>query len=71
MFLVNWSFGKQRRRSENAVKLHLEEKRFDDLGCLHIISGKIRGFIISGFKTSVSVTAVLIILYACAEVLCG
>jgi hypothetical protein len=69
MFLVKWSFGKQRRRSEDAVKMHLEEKHFDDLRFLHIISGKTRGFIISGFKTSVSVIAVLIMLYACAEVL--
>ena len=69
MFSVKWSYGKQRRRSEDAVKMHIEEIHFDDQRCLHIVCGKIRGFIFIGFQTSVSVIAVRIMLYVhvCAE----
>jgi len=49
--------------------MNLEEIRFDDQWCLYIVSGKIRHFIITSFKTAVSVSAVLIMLYALEEVL--
>jgi hypothetical protein len=49
--------------------MHIEEIHFDDQRCLHIVCGKIRGFIFIGFQTSVSVIAVRIMLYVhvCAE----
>ena len=46
--------------------MDLGETHDDDQRCLLILSGNIRGFIIAGFKFSVSVIAVLIMLYTCA-----
>lgn len=65
MFLVKCSFGKERRIYEDAVKMDLGETHVDDQRCLLVVSGNIRGFITTGFKTSVSVIAVLIMLYKC------
>ena len=48
--------------------MNLEEIRFHNQWCPRIVSGKIRLFIITSFKTTVSVIAVLIMLYAWAEV---
>jgi hypothetical protein len=47
--------------------MDLEEVFRNDQRCLRIVSSKIRSFVITGFETPVSVTALLIILYACAQ----
>ena len=44
--------------------MNLEEIRFDDQLLLRIVSGKIRRFITTSFKTTLSVITVLIMLYA-------